>query len=173
MARPGGVPEGGTLLPGFRPLTVFEYRPYTRHHPAHEIRQLAVSFLRLAAKRLSGPSPFPSQHRSQAQPLKQGRGDDPDGPAAKVLALVASPPRLGHLHESGFSELPDGPLAPTLAEAGIPDNGLHVDVDEAVGQCRHAEAQGSQIEVGEQRFNDHEAGLPALASGFAVALGQK
>ena len=152
---------------------MLERGPKAGHHAPHEIRQLAVGLTRLAAKRLRGPGPFSPQHRPQVQPFKKGRGHDPDGPTAEVPAFVAQPPRLSHCHEAGLFELPDGTLTTALAETGIPDNDFHIDVDESIGQSRDAKAQGCKIEVGEQRFQDHEAGLAAFAPGLAVTLGQK
>lgn len=113
---------------------VFEYGPRAGHYPSHEIRQLAVGLLRLAAECLRGPGPFPPPPRPQAQPFKKGGGDDADGPAAGIPAFVTMASRLGPLHEAGLFELPDGPLAPTLPQAGIADAAFHADVDEPVGQ---------------------------------------
>jgi hypothetical protein len=71
---------------------------------------------------------------------------------------------LGHLHEPGLLQLPDGTFTSALAETRTTDDGLHVDVDETIGQRRNAQGQGGQVEVQQKRFQNDKARFAAFAS---------
>lgn len=111
------------------------------HGALHEVGKLPVGALGLAFECLGGPDALSPQHRSQAEPFEERRGHDPDRAAAEVGSLVVLPSGLGDVHEARLLQLSDGPFAAALAQPGILDDGLHVDVDEAIAARRHAKAQ--------------------------------
>lgn len=80
------------------------------------------------------------QHGAKAQPLEERIRHHADGSAAEVVAFLVLGARLRHFHESRFLEQGYDPFYPALTYAGIPHDGAHVDVGEAAGGRRNAQA---------------------------------
>lgn len=131
-------------------------------HPAHKVRELAVQLLSFTPKPLRRLCPLPVQHGAKPQPLKQRIRHHADGPAAEVVAFFVLGARLRHLHESRFLEQGNGPLDSALADAGIPHDGAHVDVDKSAGGRGNAQAHGSKVKVAQNRFQHDLTGLTAF-----------
>lgn len=115
--------------------------------------------------------PFTLQHWPKVKKFKEQTGYDTYSTQAYIFALVVYGAGLRDFHKACGFEKGYGPFTATLANAGFPNNGSHINVDKTRFKGGGAKTKGRKVKVCKQSFNDYLASFPPFGTGLPVWMG--